>query len=202
MKQPKQLARNPRRAFLNMGAMLKLVDVVIRGILWVSAICVALLLWWMMFEVASIVCMPTEHVPDQELIDTFYRHRSDLEALVRMYAQENEALHISRYQIPYLNGVSALRMMMYRVLFRKIGVIAIHASLVGRHELLLPVSKARSGNHYSLKGYAYLQVPPRKLSAETDAPFSEHDETPWTPVYRYIEGKWYLYYDFNTPELW
>lgn len=141
------------------------------------------------------------HKSDEELIANFQSHREEFNRLLQM-VMEDKAL--SRVDInwtspanPQAVGISRERVDEYRALFKKLGVPRGFNAFQARGVFEFIASAQGLSTGGSSKGYIYFKWRPVHVVESLDE-YRQLTDKPYSyPVYRHIEGNWYLFYDAN-----
>lgn len=155
----------------------------------------------------------SRHPSDDQLLETFRRHRADLEQLVQMFTADKGLGRVgdgfTRPDDPGGVGVSAQRVSEYRRLCAAVGAPACiegydatfdrlyGAVQAGRSEVKNPIWIHVSTRGLSIsgssKGFLYSSAPPFEIVPDLDRVSPSRSQT-WI---RHIEGPWYLHFDFE-----
>ncbi|HYX72053.1 MAG TPA: hypothetical protein VE732_04725 [Nitrososphaera sp.] len=139
------------------------------------------------------------HKSDEELIANFQAHRSEFNQLLEMISQDKGLQRVddnwTRPENPQTIGISQERIDAYRKLFGSAGVprgfYAFHDE--GVFEFIASAQGlAVSG---SSKGYIYSTNPLTRVVANLDNYHLLENKPYGYPIYRHIEGNWYLFFD-------
>ncbi len=153
-----------------------------------------------LFAVIALACAGPPAAPDerhptgQELVDVFYAHQEEFEAL-RLMALEDEGLewispvHTLPEELEPL-GITPERVTEYRTLFQELGLTKGVYSFDDKATITFIASELSW-----VKGYLYADRCPGTLVEDIDQAWAEHSTSEAT-AYAFcqlIEGNWYLF---------
>jgi hypothetical protein len=140
------------------------------------------------------------HKSDEELIANFESHKAEFNRMLQMI---NEDTGLDRVddnwtspKNPQTVGISQRRIDEYRSLFYRAGVPRGFSAFQSRDYIEFIASAQGLAVGGSMKGYIYAkEAPPRVVENLDSYRAAEGSKfSPAFPVYRHIEGNWYLYF--------
>jgi hypothetical protein len=141
------------------------------------------------------VFAPDLHPPDQLLLEQFQRHKAEFQQLLHMFiadrALERVATDFTRPENPSAVGIPPERIAHYRSLFQSLQLEAGIEGYGAKDTIWFLASTRGLAVSGSAKGYVYTRVPPATLTNDLDKTSVKDG----VPIYRHIEGNWYLYYE-------
>jgi hypothetical protein len=142
------------------------------------------------------------HKSDDELIANFESHKADFNRMLQMI-NEDKGLDRVDYnwtapENPQSVGISQNRIDEYRSLFRRAGVPRGFSAFKTKDYVEFIASSQGLAVGGSSKGYLYAKDPPPRLTENIEKYRAQENKySPAFPVYRHIEGNWYLFYYAN-----
>lgn len=141
----------------------------------------------------------SKHPSDQALLSQFQSHRSEFNHLLQMFVADKElgrvAYNFTRPANPAEIGISEQRLQEYKQLFDKLGLTAGIEGYDEKEVIWFIASTQGLGVSGSAKGFTYLEKPPSLLVDSLDG-YRSKDGKSFT-AFRHLEGKWYLYLDYE-----
>ena len=149
------------------------------------------------FKAAAYVSAPPS---DRELLAHFDRHRATFDQLARMTQADKGLERVddnwTSPDAPLTGSVSASRLAAYRRLLRNAGVPrGFRATADGTEVDFYYWLTGSAISSDTDKGYAYLTKPPPHVLSSLD-PCHPDDPDEQVTAYRYIQGHWYLFYEY------
>jgi hypothetical protein len=146
------------------------------------------------------------HPPDAQLIARFHRERASFETLKDMFLAEKTLGRIaptftrpvdffSAHALPPETTVSVQRLAEYRILFQRLGLESGIEGYDAKEEIFFHASSSGLSISGSSKGYAYLAHAPPLVVPDLDRYWSSDGQS--FTAFRHIDGRWYLYFDFE-----
>jgi hypothetical protein len=142
------------------------------------------------------------HKTDDELIKNFQEHKAEFENLLLMVLEDKDLFRVDNDwtspEEPEKIGVSKERINKYRKIFKQLNIP--RGFYAYRKEGIYSFTSSAQGLGVSgsSKGYVWSKTIPKNV-IEND--IDKYTEKPFTqdkyPVYRHIEGNWYLTYYTN-----
>ena len=156
---------------------------------------------------AMLVACGWSHPADQELIDRFTRNRATFELLRDMFIKDamlGRVAHDFTRPVNFFSGapmprspaITSARLAEYRRLFTALQLGAGVEGYDAKDFIMFHASTRGLSISGSSKGYVYAEDSPALLVDSLDTYNPGH--TGSFTVYRHIEGKWYLYYDYEA----
>lgn len=141
----------------------------------------------------------SKHPSDQTLLNNFQTHKSEFNQLLEMFLADKGlgrvAYSFTRPERPESIGVSPDRLGEYRKLFGRLGLSEGIEGYVEKDTVWFHASAQGLSVTGSGKGYAYLTKPPPLVVDNLDNYRSQDGKS--FAAFRHIEGKWYLYLDYE-----
>jgi len=177
--------------------------------MWISAI-VALAVC--VFGLVTLCAVSNElvgsHPTDQQMLDNFQAHKTEFSQLLQMFLADQKLMGVAYQWTDPANlqsaGITPERLKAYDGLFWKVNLgLALRPSLsLRRHygqenleAVEFTVSTRGLAVSGSVKGYVYTFKRPSLMVDNLDT-YRSKDSKSFT-AYRYIEGNWYLFYDYD-----
>jgi hypothetical protein len=143
------------------------------------------------------------HQSDMEMLTNFETHKSEFRQLVEMVRLDKDKFHqmgeLSSQEYLSKRGISQSRIEEYQQLcheFNLSGGVIIYDDA---ETVELTVSTQGMAVSGSSKGYIYRKIPPENIVPDIEAYLVSYRQNtqlnPAFPVYRHIEGNWYLVYE-------
>jgi hypothetical protein len=137
----------------------------------------------------------SSHPTDHQLEERLRSNQSDFDRLVVMLSEDNEIVRLDDKFVFFTEGanreVPEERLRAYRDLFAKLRLErGFHRD---RDNALRFIASARDVGASSEKSYIYSTTPPTPLVDSLDYVI-ERDRGEQKPVYKKLQGSWYLYY--------
>jgi hypothetical protein len=160
-----------------------------------------------------VLCGCSQPPSDEQLLESFRAHRSELEQLIRMFQADKGLGRVgdtfTRPDDPARVGITNERISEYRRLCAAIGAPACiegydaafdrlygptrEGSTEVKNPIWIHVSSAGLAVSGSSKGFLYSAAPPFEVVADLDRVAPSRSGT-WL---RHIEGPWYIYFEFE-----
>jgi hypothetical protein len=141
------------------------------------------------------------HPSDAEMLAKFQSHKATFSQLVEMAQEDRNKFHtVGDLCSPnYLsnNGLSQTRIEMYQTACRKLGLptgVTIHEDTGIIEFTVSTQGLAVSG---SSKSYVYRRIPPGNIVPDIETYRNDPQINSGYPVFRHIEGNWYLSFEAN-----
>jgi len=140
------------------------------------------------------------HRSDEDLIANFQSHRAEFNRMLQMINEDNGLDRVDYYwthpENPQTVGISAGRIDEYRRLFRSAGVPRGFSAFQTKDYVEFIASTQGLSVGGSSKGYLFAKQPPPRVVGNLDTYRTQDTRlSPAFPVYRHIEGDWYLFFE-------
>jgi len=140
------------------------------------------------------------HKSDEELIANFRSHRGEFTRLLQMINEDRDLKRVDYYwtspENPRSIGITQNRIDEYRTLFRQACVPRGFSAFQSKDYIEFIASSLGLAVSGSSKGYLYAKEPPARLIDNLDNYRGQSSKmSPAFPVYRHIEGNWYLFFE-------
>jgi hypothetical protein len=140
------------------------------------------------------------HKADQELIANFQSHRTEFNRLLQMINEDRDLKRVDNDwtfpENPQAIGIAQERIDKYRTLFRQAGVPRGFSAFQSSDYIEFIASSQGLAVSGSSKGYLYAKEPPPRVIDNLDTYRAQESKfSPAFPVFRHIEGNWYLFFE-------
>jgi len=157
-------------------------------------------LWLIILAAVCLVGCEDRHASDDKLIATFNKHKSTLEKLRQMVANDSGLHRVDYYwtepKDPATVGVSPARIKEYRDLLKSVGYRRGFMAWPTRPGVYFISSARGTGlGGGSDKGYCFLPSAPESVVTNTAVFRFGAAET--YRIYRHLEGGWYIYFRYD-----
>jgi hypothetical protein len=140
------------------------------------------------------------HKSDEELIANFQSHKAEFNRMLQMINEDKDLARVdydwTSPENPRTVGISQERIDEYRSLFRRAGVPRGFSAFQSKDSIEFIASSQGLAVSGSSKGYLYAKEPPSRVIDNLDNYRAQKSTlSPAFPVFRHIEGNWYLFFE-------